>query len=217
MSLSPIEDAIFAGDYDRAIADLEEFSPPADQPYLGYWYQGLCHLLQGDEETAQGIWFSTLLELPEEITESATQVLCDLLHRVADYRFLQDNPQEAWLIRQYLAELNPDYFNNRFALLELDDRLGILDTLEERGQELVSTLLEQGQFNASSLSLAYSLVIFEAHESLKALFEDSSYLDFLLQFVEDNSTEKTLLKEALMDPSGVAGTTKTRRRSLVGL
>ena len=217
MSLPPIEDAIFAGDYDRALAALEDFSPPADQPYLSYWYQGLCHLLQGDEETAQGIWFSTLLELPEEITESATQVLCDLLHRVADYRFLQDNPQEAWLIRQYLAELNPDYFNNRFALLELDDRLGILDTLEERGQELVSTLLEQGQFNASPLSLAYSLVIFEAHESLKALFEDSSYLDFLLQFVEDNSTEKTLLKEALMDPSGAAGTTKTRRRSLVGL
>jgi hypothetical protein len=61
---SSIEDAIFAGDYDRVLAALEKFSPPADQPYLSYWYQGLCHLLQGDEETAQGSWFSTLLELP---------------------------------------------------------------------------------------------------------------------------------------------------------
>ncbi len=199
MSLFPIEDAIFAADYDRAMAALADFSPPADQPYLGYWYEGLCHLLQGDEETAQGIWFSTLLELPEEITEIATQVLCDLLHRVAEYHVFQEKHQEAWLIRQYLGELNPDYFNNRFALLELDDRLGLLDSLEERGQDILSVLMEQGSFNASPLSLAYSLVIFETHESLKTLLEADTYLDFLLQFVENYPTEKQTLKQALIE------------------
>ena len=199
MSLPPIEDAIFAGDYDRALAALEDFSPPADQPYLSYWYQGLCHLLQGDEETAQGIWFSTLLELPEDTTEIATQVLCDLLNKVADYRALQDKPQEAWLIRQYLAELNPDYFNNRFLLLELDDRLGFLEALEERGQTILSTLIEQESFNASPLALAYSLVIFETHESLRNLLEEDSYLGFLVQFVETYPAEKETLKQALIE------------------
>ena len=199
MSLPPIEDAIFAGDYDRALAALEDFSPPADQPYLSYWYQGLCHLLQGDEETAQGIWFSTLLELPEDTTEIATQVLCDLLNKVADYRALQDKPQEAWLIRQYLTELNPDYFNNRFLLLELDDRLGLLEALEERGQTILSTLIEQESFNASPLALAYSLVIFETHESLRNLLEEDSYLGFLVQFVETYPAEKETLKQALIE------------------
>ena len=95
--------------------------------------------------------------------------------------------------------MNPDYFNNRFALLELDDRLGLLDSVEERGQDILSVLMEQGSFNASPLSLAYSLVIFEAHESLKNLLEADTYLEFLLQFIENYPAEKETLKQAFIE------------------
>jgi hypothetical protein len=37
-----------------------------------------------------------------------------------------------------LAELNPDYFNNCFLLLELDGHLWLLEALEERGQTILT-------------------------------------------------------------------------------
>ncbi|MGA0199726.1 MAG: hypothetical protein ACO3NK_11500 [Prochlorotrichaceae cyanobacterium] len=199
MTLTGIKAAILAADYDRALLDLTTLSLPEEAPYLGYWYQGICYLLQGDEDTAQGIWFSTMMDLPEEMAEAATLSLCELLDEVATYRAFENKAQEAWLIRQYIAEINPDYFNNRFALLELDDRLGFLENLADRGEELLNGLQEQETFNAAPLSIAYSLIIFEVHEELRDLLEGGTYLDFLLGFVADYPQEKECLKQAFVE------------------
>lgn len=196
-SILSIREAILEGNFDRSQDLLNTRLQQDDLTDLDHWYQGLAYLLQGQEEEAQGIWFTALMEIPETEVEAATIELCQVLEDAALAKVFSKNYQDAWLIRQYLEEISPNYFNNLFALLELDDRLGLEDSLETHGQEILSNLESGESLNGEPLYLAYSLVIFEAYEPLRNLLSGESYLDYLVNFVDQNPSEMDTLKQAL--------------------
>ena len=198
-SILSIRDAILEGNFDRSQDLLNTYLQQDDSTHLSHWYQGLAYLLQGQEEEAQGTWFAALMEVSEEDVEAATTELCQVLEDAAKMKVLTKDYQDAWLIRQYLGEIAPDYFNNLFALLELDNRLGLEDTLETHGQAILSHLEGAESFNAEPLFLAYSLVIFEAYEPLKNLLSGESYLDHLVNFALQNPLEMDTLKQAFYE------------------
>lgn len=198
-SILSIREAILEGNFDRSQDLLNTRLQQDDLTDLDHWYQGLAYLLQGQEEEAQGIWFTALMEIPETEVEAATIELCQVLEDAALAKVFSKNYQDAWLIRQYLEEISPNYFNNLFALLELDDRLGLEDSLETHGQEILSNLESGESLNGQPLYLAYSLVIFEAYEPLRNLLSGESYLDYLVNFVDQNPSEMDTLKQALCE------------------
>jgi len=198
-SILSIREAILEGNFDRSQDLLNTRLQQDDLTDLDHWYQGLAYLLQGQEEEAQGIWFTALMEIPETEVEAATIELCQVLEDAALAKVFSKNYQDAWLIRQYLEEISPNYFNNLFALLELDDRLGLEDSLETHGQEILSNLESGESLNGEPLYLAYSLVIFEAYEPLRNLLSGESYLDYLVNFVDQNPSEMDTLKQALCE------------------
>ena len=198
-SILSIREAILEGNFDRSQDLLNTRLQQDDLSYLNHWYQGLAYLLQGQEEEAQGIWFTVLMEIPETEVEAATIELCQVLEDAALAKVLSKHYQDAWLIRQYLGEISPNYFNNLFALLELDDRLGLEDSLETHGQEILSNLESGESLNGEPLYLAYSLVIFEAYEPLRNLLSGESYLNYLVNFVDQNPSEMDTLKQAFCE------------------
>jgi predicted O-linked N-acetylglucosamine transferase (SPINDLY family) len=86
-----------------------------------YWNLGLAYLLSERELDAQATWFIPF-ELASELeTEILTTNLVTILDRAASEKFSESSFEEAWLICQYLRELDPLHLDNllRSILLEI--------------------------------------------------------------------------------------------------
>lgn len=84
-----------------------------------YWYLGLSLLLQGNEHEAQTTWFFALSNTLEEEIETITFELIYILDEEAGVRQEQGNHQDAWLIRNYIRELDPTGTNNLLLLIQV--------------------------------------------------------------------------------------------------
>lgn len=197
-----LREAILTNSNDRAADLLEAWGKNPELPLLFYGYQGLFYLLQEQEDEAQGIWFAALLEMGDR-AEEATLELAQILGDAANYKTETGEYLTAWIIRQYLAEIFPDFFNNWFALLELDDRLGFDDSLEEHGQALLLSIEESQQLNCIPLSLAHSLVIFRSYGALgnlvKTYFHSSNYLEYLWHIAQKNHHSLLIFREGVRE------------------
>jgi predicted O-linked N-acetylglucosamine transferase (SPINDLY family) len=129
--------AALVGHYEQAIETDPEQSK-------NYWYLGLAHLLDNQEEEAQGVWLYglSLFDAESVITE-----LAEILEQEAQHQHPKDL-YKSWLIRQHLRTLLPENIKNLFYLVELSADLDELneETLEEFN---LSEILKDG----SSLTL----------------------------------------------------------------
>jgi predicted O-linked N-acetylglucosamine transferase (SPINDLY family) len=130
--------------YLQATQIFEELIQVAPQVISNYWYLGLAYLLQGEEETAQLIWLSTIAEQEseDEVIQSLVQTLSGEAERFTSLQQFR----EAWIIRRHICEFFPQEPTNLLSLVKLSSELGELEdaTVEELGltELLQSKLVE---------------------------------------------------------------------------
>lgn len=114
---------LLEGNYDRAANLYEQAIANSPDISFYYWYLGLMLLLQGQEAEAQMTWLSAMsFGEPEEI-ETWTSELIGVLETEARRREDRSDDSVAWLIRDRIREINPDYINNLLHLVYLSIKL----------------------------------------------------------------------------------------------
>ncbi|MGB3639955.1 MAG: O-linked N-acetylglucosamine transferase, SPINDLY family protein [Rivularia sp. (in: cyanobacteria)] len=112
-------------DYNQAIKLLEKAIEAEPSIVINYWYLGLILLLQGEEVEAQMTWMLPLSEAEPEQLELAITELIEILQVEAERREDIKDYQTAWLIRQHIREINPEYLNNLLDIIKLSVFLDI--------------------------------------------------------------------------------------------
>lgn len=102
---------------------------------VAYWYLGLAYLLQGEEEAAQLTW---MMGLDNAATEAQgaewTQELIAVLTQEAEQHESRGALEQAWLIRQHIQALDPDFLENWLDSFRLSLQLQRLDTNDIEAQ-----------------------------------------------------------------------------------
>ncbi len=88
-----------------------------------YWHLGLILLLQGEEAEAQMTWMLPMAEADEEELQILTNELFQVLQIEAERRETLTEYSLAWLIRQHMREINPNYINNLLQIILLSIKL----------------------------------------------------------------------------------------------
>ena len=91
-----------------------------------YWYLGVCYLLTGRGQEAQAVWMLPLATATDSEIEVYTQELSVILGREANYRSTASELENAWLLRQHLWTIAPEYLENILILVGLANSLDIL-------------------------------------------------------------------------------------------
>ena len=91
-----------------------------------YWNLGIAYLLEGREDDAQVAWFTPLATA--EATEIAdfNSELVAALEKEAQHQNLLSNLEQAWLLRQHLWMLAPNYLDNILESIVLAYSIGHL-------------------------------------------------------------------------------------------
>ncbi len=111
-----------------------------------YWYLGLAYLLLEREIDAQATWFAQFADVSELETATLTHELSSILNRVASHKLATNNLNDAWLISQYLREVDGAQINNllRSILLAIKLSFFTLDLLIEwDSTSLLSTSIDR--------------------------------------------------------------------------
>ncbi|MBE9176008.1 hypothetical protein IQ225_13105 [Synechocystis salina LEGE 06155] len=106
-----IECHLNEGDYDNLIAILEEYIEITPQELGYYWYLGLAHLLQENEEVAQEIWLSVLLNGNLEEARIWTEDLVTFLEIKVKENITIHKLGNAKVIYEAIFGINSDYQN----------------------------------------------------------------------------------------------------------
>jgi predicted O-linked N-acetylglucosamine transferase (SPINDLY family) len=112
-----------------------------DENNYNYWYLGLAYLLQEREIEAQATWFIPFDGADELESIALNSELSNVLDRSATEEFDANNFDNAWLISQYLRELDSTHLNNlvRSILIEIKlERFTSDILLEWEATEIVS-------------------------------------------------------------------------------
>lgn len=111
--------------YNQAIELLEQAIEAKPNIRTNYWYLGLILLLQDQEVEAQMTWMLPLSEAEPEELELAITELIQILQVEAQRREEIKDYQTAWLIRQHIREINPEYLINLLHIIQLSIFLDI--------------------------------------------------------------------------------------------
>jgi predicted O-linked N-acetylglucosamine transferase (SPINDLY family) len=136
---------VFSGDEAPVMHSIEfyEAAISTDETVVSnYWYLGLAYLLQQRELDAQSTWFIPFAEASELETAALTNQLSDVLDRFANQELTADNLDNAWLISQYLREIDSTHIQNLFRSILLTINLKLFtpeDLVEWQGVEILST------------------------------------------------------------------------------
>jgi predicted O-linked N-acetylglucosamine transferase (SPINDLY family) len=106
---------------DRTVNYYETIIAEGDDRSCNYWNLGVAYLLQERELDAQVTWFVPF-ELASELkTIALTNELSIVLDRVASQKLSANNLDDAWLISQYLREVDATHIDNllRSILIEI--------------------------------------------------------------------------------------------------
>jgi predicted O-linked N-acetylglucosamine transferase (SPINDLY family) len=111
-----------ADNLDQTIEYYETIIDRGDKSNLNYWYLGIAYLLQEREVDAQATWFIPF-ESDAADLEALTHNLADTLDRIATEKITLNCLDDAWLISQYLREVNATHVNNLFRSILLEIKL----------------------------------------------------------------------------------------------
>jgi predicted O-linked N-acetylglucosamine transferase (SPINDLY family) len=184
-SMVVIDNRLSSQDVEQIVDHYEKIITEGDTSNQNYWYLGLAYLLQEREIDAQATWFIPFEAASELESASLNSELSAILDRSATQEFAANNLDRAWLISQYLREVDPTHLNNLFRSILLEIRLeqftpDILDEWE--ATELVA--------NHSSLSVDRDLLA-ELLQSLVAFPSEqtSSFINICLLNILSTSTD----------------------------
>lgn len=151
---------LLRGEYEQAAYLYEAAITTNPSQPKNYWYLGLVHLLQGQEEKAQATWVLAWIELEEKQVVQFSSELLYILEAEAKRRENLEEYQLAWVIRQHAREFFPGDINNLLAIIWLSiehtksytpndlDHLEIINLLESEpllsiNGELLLIVLDQ--------------------------------------------------------------------------
>jgi predicted O-linked N-acetylglucosamine transferase (SPINDLY family) len=169
--------------YEEAIIFLEKKIENNSEIVIYYWYLGLVYLLQGEEEQAELVWMSLLLQEIIEETEQWQEQLIDFLEKqVVDY-LKSDQLANAKLIYQTIQYVQPTYQNNDLQS-NLIDKLVALGTglsQSKNYQEAKDVYLEILNLNSKNAiswhSLALNYYYLENHQEAEKCILNAMELD----------------------------------------
>jgi predicted O-linked N-acetylglucosamine transferase (SPINDLY family) len=127
---------------EKIVDYYEKIVNEGDTSSQNYWYLGLAYLLQEREIEAQATWFIPFEEASELESVTLNSELSDVLDRSTAQEFAAYNLDNAWLISQYLREVDPTHLNNLFRAILLEiklERFTVYILQEWNATELVST------------------------------------------------------------------------------
>jgi tetratricopeptide (TPR) repeat protein len=110
-NLKQIKSFLDKEDYENAIIFLEKYIEKNREELNYYWYLGLVYLFQENEEEAQGIWLSILLQGNLEEIEQWTTELIQFLEIKAQENIAMRKLGNAKVIYDSMLALNQDYKN----------------------------------------------------------------------------------------------------------
>ena len=93
-----------------------------------YWHLGVAYLLAGREDDAQVAWFTPLATAKATEIDDLTSELIAVLEREAQHQAQVQNQDRAWLLRQHLWTLAPDYLDNILESIVLANSMGKLES-----------------------------------------------------------------------------------------
>ena len=135
-------DLIFSSiDLQQTIDRYETIIDRGDENSYNYWYLGLAYLLQQQEIAAQATWFIPFEEASELEVAALTSELVSVLDRFASQELTADNLDNAWLISQYLREVDLTHVDNLFRSIFLSIQLNLFSPdllVEWQGVEILS-------------------------------------------------------------------------------
>jgi predicted O-linked N-acetylglucosamine transferase (SPINDLY family) len=105
-----------------------------------YWQLGVAYLLAGREDDAQAAWFTPFATADEIEIDNLTTDLIDSLEQAANYQVEIPDLEQAWLLRQHIWILAPDYLENTFHSIYLAyklDKLTVASLIEWQVNELL--------------------------------------------------------------------------------
>lgn len=156
--------------YSEAITLYEQNVEAEPTVMSNYWHLGLALLLQGQESEAQMTWLSALSQVSPEQTESATAELVKLLEAEAQCRCEADLELEnAWAIRQYIREFDPDNLNNLLAMVLLPIEIGDFFLEGKLALSDATKLLSSGQYREVNVALVVQVL-----EKINPLISDNN-------------------------------------------
>ena len=143
-----------SGCYAPAVAVYECLIAENPDQLACYQNLGLAYLLQGEEVSAQVAWFTPLDFLSDEEAESYQQSLLNCLTDITAHLESQQKDLEAWLVRHYYRQFQPEDLENLIALIQLEIKLNkltpasllaweVMELLELFGATLSPETLEQ--------------------------------------------------------------------------
>ncbi|PSB56951.1 O-linked N-acetylglucosamine transferase, SPINDLY family protein [Chamaesiphon polymorphus] len=109
---------------DRTIDYYETIITQGEDQNQNYWNLGIAYLLQQQEVEAQATWFIPFDRSSELESDILTHELSTAIDRVAARKFAENNLDEAWLICQYLREINSAHVDNLFRSILLEVKFG---------------------------------------------------------------------------------------------
>ncbi|MFB2935479.1 O-linked N-acetylglucosamine transferase, SPINDLY family protein [Aerosakkonemataceae cyanobacterium BLCC-F154] len=134
------EQYLLAGDYVQAANLYEQAIANEPENLSHYWYLGLMLLLQEKEAEAQMTWLCGMESGEEENFPQFTAELTQVLQTEAERREALADDRTAWLIRQYIREVNSLDINNLLRLILLGIKLGSFTGEELNDLDVIEVL-----------------------------------------------------------------------------
>ena len=148
------------GEYETAIALLEQCIEENPEELTYYWYLGLAYLLQKQEDNAHETWLLGITQSLGSKQENVEKLLIKVLDEWVNYYELKDNNELSLVIREQIHELEPDRLENQLCLIEIACQLrrfssdylvylGTVDSLEKFNHKISN----QNQLLSAALSI----------------------------------------------------------------
>jgi predicted O-linked N-acetylglucosamine transferase (SPINDLY family) len=150
---------------ERTIEYYEAIIDRGDESSHNYWHLGLAYLLQQREVDAQATWFVPFESADDMAAETLNNELCTFLDRVASEKLSENCLDDAWLICQYLREVNFAHVNNllRSVLLEIKTERFTPELLTElQAEEVLANSVEPNIDRSILISLLDAILSFSS-------------------------------------------------------
>jgi predicted O-linked N-acetylglucosamine transferase (SPINDLY family) len=104
---------------DRAIEFYETEIASDETIASNYWQLGVAYLLAGREDDAHVAWFTPISTATADSIDDLNAELIAVLEREARYQVEISAPEKAWLLRQHIQILAPNFVENVFEAIYL--------------------------------------------------------------------------------------------------
>jgi predicted O-linked N-acetylglucosamine transferase (SPINDLY family) len=171
--------------YHSAVVFYEQVLETESEEISHYWYLGLACLLDEQEDAAQTTWLFAMSQGSDEEVLEWTLNLTDIIETEAHRQRQEKELHNAWLLRQHLREINPDYINNLLLLVEISIELELFDVSCFKEWKLTELLHQAETSVISSVQLLSTLQRILCHQPLSD--EAINFTKPCLKFIDDKS------------------------------